>query len=249
MSKRDSRILEIVSARKRVEVASLAEELGVSAVTMRKDLDALQEQGLLRREHGFAIMTNANDVGGRLAYHYQEKRLIARRAAELVPDGATVMIESGSCCALLARELADSKSGVTIVTNSAFIAGYVRDATGVEVVLLGGTYQHDSQAMVGPLVRACAREFYVDHLFVGTDGWIDGVGFTNTDQMRADAVRAMAEAASEVVVLTESDKFGHHSAVPLRLQGKPTMLVTDADIDEEARRSVESLGISVLVAT
>jgi DeoR/GlpR family transcriptional regulator of sugar metabolism len=66
--------------------------------------------------------------------------------------------------------------------------------------------------------------------------------------MRADAVRAMAEAASEVVVLTESDKFGHHSAVPLRLQGKPTMLVTDADIDEEARRSVESLGISVLVA-
>ena len=249
MSKRDSKILEIVSARKRVEVASLAEELGVSAVTMRKDLDALQEQGLLRREHGFAIMTNANDVGGRLAYHYQEKRLIARRAAELVPDGATVMIESGSCCALLARELADSKSGVTIVTNSAFIAGYVRDATGVEIVLLGGTYQHDSQAMVGPLVRTCAREFYVDHLFVGTDGWIDGIGFTNADQMRADAVRAMAEVASKVVVLTESDKFGQHSAVPLRLQGKPTTLVTDADIDEEVRRSVESLGISVLVAT
>lgn len=248
MSKRDSRILEIVSARKRVEVASLAEELGVSTVTMRKDLDALQERGLITREHGFAMLTSANDVGGRLAHHYQEKRLIARRAAALVPDGATVMIESGSCCALLARELADGKTGVTIVTNSAFIAGYVRDAAGVEVVLLGGTYQHDSQVMVGPLVRTCAREFYVDRLFVGTDGWIDGVGFTNTDQMRADAVRAMAEAASGVVVLTESDKFGHHSAVPLRLQGKPTTLVTDAGIDEDARRSVEALGISVLVA-
>ena len=59
----------------------------------------------------------------------------------------------------------------------------------------------------------------------------------------------MAEVASKVVVLTESDKFGQHSAVPLRLQGKPTMVVTDANIDEGARRSVESLGISVLVAT
>ena len=249
MSKRDSKTLEIITAQGRVEVASLAEQLGVSTVTMRKDLDALQARGLVVREHGFVTLANPNDVGGRLAYHYEQKLLIAQKAAELVPDGATIMVESGSCCALLARELADSKKSVTIVTNSAFVANYVRDAANVETVLLGGTYQRDSQVMVGPLVRTCAQEFYVDRLFVGTDGWIDGVGFTNADQMRADAVRSMAEAASKVVVLTESEKFGQHSAVPLRLVGKPITLVTDAGISDTWRESVERMGIEVLSAT
>ena len=249
MAKRDAQILEIVTAEKKVEVAALAKRLGVSTVTMRKDLDALQAKGLVVREHGFAMLSNPNDVGGRLAYHYESKRLIARRAAELVPDGSTIMVESGSCCALLARELADTKSGVTIVTNSAFIAGYVRDVPNLTVVLLGGTYQRESQVMVGPLVRTCASEFYVDRLFVGTDGWIGGVGFTNADQMRADAVRSMAEAASEVVVLTESEKFGHHSAVPLRLANKPATLVTDGNISDEWAESVRRMGIELVLAS
>ena len=248
MSKRDSKILEAITTQKRVEVASLSELLGVSTVTIRKDLDALQAKGLIVREHGYAMLASPNDVGGRLAYHYDQKRLIARRAAELVPEGATIMVESGSCCALLVRELADTKDGVTIITNSAFVANFVRDAAHVETVLLGGTFQHDSQVMVGPLVRTCAREFFVDRLFIGTDGWIDGVGFTNADQMRADAVRSMAEAASEVVVLTESEKFSSHSAVPLHLRGKSTVLVTDGRIDDASRKSVEDFGVTVLIA-
>ena len=208
MAKRDNQILEILTSQGKVEVAYLSQLLGVSEVTVRKDLDALQTKGLVQRVHGFAQLVNPNDVGGRLAYHYEEKRLIARRAAELVPDGSTIMVENGSCCALLARELADSANGVTIVTNSAFIANYVRDSARVSCVLLGGTYQRDSQVMVGPLVHTCAQEFYVDRLFIGADGWVEGAGFTNAGQMRADAVRSMAESAAEVVVLTESEKFG-----------------------------------------
>ena len=248
MAKRDSDILQIVTTEKKVEVASLAERLGVSTVTMRKDLDALQAKGLVVREHGYAMLANPNDVGGRLAYHYDEKLLIARRAAELVPDGATIMVESGSCCALLVRVLADTKQNVTVITNSAFIANYVRDSSNVSCTLLGGTYQRDSQVMVGPLVRTCAQEFYVDHLFIGADGWIDGVGFTNADQMRADAVRSMAASAAEVVVLTESEKFGQHSAVPLRMAGKPVTLVTDDGISAEWSESVERTGIKVIRA-
>ena len=246
MAKRDAQILEIVTAEKRVEVASIAERLGVSTVTMRKDLDALQAKGLVIREHGFAILANPNDVSGRLAYHYEEKLLIARRAAEFVPDGSTIMIESGSCCALLARELADTKEGVTIITNSAFVCNYVRDSTRVSCTLLGGSYQRDSQVMVGPLVRTCAQEFYVDRLFIGADGWIEGVGFTNADQMRADAVRSMAESATEVVVLTESQKFDHRGAVPMRLPGKTVSVVTDAHLADERRAAVEGSGVRVI---
>jgi DeoR/GlpR family transcriptional regulator of sugar metabolism len=248
MAKRDSIILHILTTEKKVEVTSLAERLGVSTVTMRKDLDALQAKGLIVREHGFAMLANPNDVGGRLAYHYDEKLLIARRAAELVPDGGTVMVESGSCCALLARVLSDTKQNVTVITNSAFIANYVRDSASVSCTLLGGTYQRDSQVMVGPLVHTCAQEFYVDRLFIGADGWIDGVGFTNADQMRADAVRSMAASASEVVVLTESEKFGQRGAVPMRLPGKHVSVITDEHVSDEWRHSLERSGVSVTLA-
>lgn len=247
VGKRDSKILEIITAEHKVEVAVLSDVLGVSEVTVRKDLDALQAKGLVVREHGFATLANPNDVGGRLAYHYEEKLRIARAAASLVADGSTVMVENGSCCALLARELADTKSGVTIVTNSAFIAAYVRDSARVAVTLLGGVYQHDSQVMVGPLVRTCAQEFYVDRLFVGTDGWIRGVGFTNADQMRADAVRAMAESAAEVVVLTESEKFGQRGAVPMRLAGKKVSVITDGNVSDDTRLSLDGDGVELSI--
>ncbi len=248
MSKRDNAILEMLSAERKIEVARLSNRLGVSEVTVRKDLDGLQSKGLVQRIHGFATLTNPNDVGGRLAYHYEEKRRIASVAATLVQNGDTVMIESGSCCALLARELADNKEDVTIVTNSAFIASYVRDSRHVQVTLLGGTYQRDSQVMVGPLVHTCAAEFYVDRLFIGTDGWIDGVGFMSSDQMRAEAVRAMAASASEVVLVTESEKFGLRSAVPLRLSNSTLRVVTDQGIDEDLRHHLEQSGAQIMLA-
>lgn len=247
MSKRVSQILEILTQEHKVEVAMLAEKLGVSSVTMRKDLDELQSKGFVRREHGYALLANPNDVAGRLAYHYEEKLRIAFKAAELVPDGATVMVENGSCCALLARRIADTREDVTIVTNSGFIADYVRDSPHVSVTLLGGNVQRDSQVTVGPLIRICAQEFLVDRLFIGADGWADGVGFTNADQMRAEAVRSMAESASEVVVLTESEKFGRRGAVPIRVK-KPITVVTDADIPEEARGGIAKLGIQLIIA-
>lgn len=248
MGKRDGKILDIITRDKRVEVTTLSELLGVSEVTIRKDLDSLQEKGLVIREHGFARLANPSDVAGRLAYNYEVKRRIARAAADLVAEDSTVMVESGSCNALLVRELADTKKGVTVVTNSAFIAGYVRDSPNVTCVLLGGTYQRDSQVMVGPLLHTCAAEFYAKRLFVGADGWVEGVGPTNADQMRADAVRCMSESAGEVTVLTESIKFGKHGAIPMKIKGKPMSVVTDDGITDEWRAKLERDGVRVITA-
>lgn len=101
MNNRTNRILELLTQEKRLEVSLLSEKLGVSQVTVRKDLDALEARGIIKREHGFALLRSEDDINGRIAYHYEEKRKIAARAAELVRSGDTVMIESGSCCALL----------------------------------------------------------------------------------------------------------------------------------------------------
>lgn len=246
MKGRATKILEILTNEKKAEVAKLAKALGVSSVTMRKDLDMLEEKGVLRREHGYAVLRSEDDLNSRLAYHYQRKRQIAKLAAGLIADGETVMIESGSCCALLAEEIAESKRDVTIVTNSAFIAGYIRSKPGAHVVLLGGVYQNDSQVMVGPLVSQGAQGFCVERLFIGTDGYTPRSGFTNSDHLRAQAVRDMAAQAEHVAVLTESEKFTRHGVVPLQLGSAIDLLVTDDGVPETARAELKSENIEVL---
>lgn len=245
MGARDSRILEILNERNRVEVSELASTLGVSEVTMRKDLTGLEERGIIQREHGYALLASRDDINGRLAYHYDEKLRIAQAALGLVSDGDTVMIENGSCCALLAQAIVAARHDVQIITNSAFIAGYVRSAPTARVTLLGGDYQNDSQVTVGPILRRCAEEFCVDRLFIGVDGWSARLGFTNDDLLRAEAIRDMAVCAEGVVVLTESEKFKRHGVVPLRIDERIAQVITDEAISYEARDQLERTGAGV----
>ena len=137
MNKRQTTILDLLSKSKKIEVSSLALMLDVSQVTIRKDLDALEKSGIIIREHGYAVLNDSDDINTRLAYHYEIKQKIARKAAETIHDGETLMIESGSCCSLLALEIAKTKQEVTLITNSAFIAEYVRRYKNIHVILLG----------------------------------------------------------------------------------------------------------------
>lgn len=248
MSKRESEILALLSEHGRLEVAVLAQRLGVSPVTARKDLDALERRGVLRREHGYAIFGGNDDVNNRLAYHYEEKRRIAREAAKLVAAGETVMIESGSCCTLLAEEIARTKPGATIITNSAFIASYIRRIDGARVVLLGGDFQNDAQVLVGPILKTCAKQFYVDALFVGADGYAEGLGFMANNHLRVQAVRDMAEQAARVYVVTESSKFNRASTVPLALPGGVYGVITDGAISPVAEAMLGAANIKVYKA-
>lgn len=246
MNKRTNQILEFLTIENKMEVSQLAEKLGVSQVTVRKDLDELERQGIIVREHGFACLGSADNLHGRIAYHYEAKRKIAKRAAQLIADGETLMIESGSCCALLSEELALSKKDLTIITNSAFIAAYIRGKSNFQLVLLGGIYQQDAQVLVGPMVRQCVEDFYVRHFFVGTDGYSRQTGFTNRDQMRAQAVRDMARQAEHIVILTESEKFIHHGVVPLNLRDYPRTVITDSQIPQATIDSLRECQIDVI---
>jgi len=245
MIERHKHILDALSQAGRMEVAALAEALGVSQVTARKDLKALEAQGLVRRAHGFAFIGSVDDVAARLAYHYDEKKRIAQAAAARVSPGETVMIESGSCCALLAGILASEVKDVTIVTNSAFIAGHVR-ASRARVVLLGGDYQSASQVMVGPLTKLCAQSFFVDKLFIGTDGFSPQFGFMGGDMMRTEAVRAMLSQARRVVILTDSSKFTRQGVVPQVAFSEVAQVFTDGGIPEEARSILAGYGVEII---
>ncbi len=246
MKNRTNTILEMLTQENKIEVAILSEKLGVSQVTIRKDLDELEKKGIIKREHGFAVLCSTDDINGRIAYHYETKWEIAKKAAELVSDGDTIMIESGSCCALLADALISQKKGLTIITNSAFITDHIRGKSNFQLILLGGIYQQDAQVMVGPMIQQCVENFLVDLFFIGTDGYSSKVGFTNSNQMRAQAVRDMAKQAEQIIVLTESEKFAKHGIVPLNLKDQVKTVITDNQIDELSISELETRGIQLI---
>lgn len=246
MSTRQLTLLESIVGAGRIAVAELAAIAHVSTVTIRKDLDDLEARGLIRRERGVAMLVSPDDPAGRLAYHYAEKVRIAAAAAATVNDGETVMIEAGSCCAILAEQISIQCTGITIVTNSAFIAQRLGAHPMVSTVLLGGEQQHDSRVLVGPMVELCARQFIVDRLFIGTDGFTPSLGFTARDYMRATAVRALASRAERVVVLTESEKLGSHGPVPLLDAHDVAALWTDSAAPDAQVDALTGAGVEVV---
>ena len=245
---REVELLNIIISEGRVSVAELSKRTEVSQVTIRKDLDQLEAKGLISREHGYASALNSDDLANRLAVNYSAKRLIAERAAELVRDGDTVMIESGSCCALLAEEICRRRSYCRIITNSVFIANFVRGCKGIDITLLGGEFQRESQVNTGPLTKLCAGQYRVDRLFVGTDGFDLRSGFTGRDMVRTDTVRSMAESAKEVVILTDSSKFSTAGLVRQFSLEEVSKVVTDGGVGEEIADELMKKGIEVMIA-
>ncbi|CUP80225.1 HTH-type transcriptional regulator YciT [Clostridium baratii] len=245
MLDRHTKILELLTENKKIEVTKLSELLNVSQVTIRKDLIQLENKGLIIREHGFATLNSSDDINNRLAYHYDIKRRIAKVATESVMDGETIMIESGSCCALLALEIARTKKDITIITNSAFIAEYIRKESNTRIILLGGEYQNESQVMVGPITRKCVESFFVDKLFIGTDGFSEASGFTGKDYMRSETVRDMAKQANHVIIVTESTKFSQKGVVNLIATDEISSVVTDVNIPKEYEEYLSSKNIEV----
>lgn len=245
ISKRHQQILDIVTEDKKIEVTKLAELINVSQVTARKDLDYLEEKELIKREHGYAILNASDDIANRLAFSYEAKLKIAKLAAESVEYGETVIIESGSCCALLAAELVESNKNITIITNSAFIASYIRKKPTAKIILLGGEYQLQSQVMVGSMVQNCVKNFAVDKLFIGTDGFSEKMGFTGNDIARADTVRYMKESANKLVILTQSEKFSKQGVVSLVPANEVYAVYTDENIPSKTTKLLSSNGIAV----
>lgn len=229
-----------------MNVVELSERLNVSQVTIRKDLDALGEKGLIKREHGFAHLYSNDDINSRLAYHYDIKQNIANIALDMVEDGETIMIESGSCCALLASEVAKYKKDVTIITNSAFIAEYIRKNTQIKIILLGGEYQKEAQVMIGPIARKCVESFFVDKFFIGTDGFSEKTGFTGNDYNRAETVRDMAKQADKVIIVTESKKFSTRGLVSLLPTKDVYAVITDHHIPSNKEEYLLQQNIKVI---
>ncbi|MDR0399347.1 MAG: DeoR/GlpR family DNA-binding transcription regulator [Treponema sp.] len=230
MMNRHNRILDVLIQKQKVEVTVLAGLLSVSQVTIRKDLDILEQRGLVRREHGYACVDLTNDVRKCMAYNYDVKKRIALRAAETVQDGETVFIESDSICALLAEELVNTRRDVTIVTNSVFITNHISRTQNGKIILLGGYFEKDAEVTVGPITSKCAEIFFSDKFFIGVDGFSESVGFTGRDHLRAETIQNLAGHVKDIIVLTESETLSQPGVVGLVHTDKVAKVYTDDEI-------------------
>ena len=228
-------IVKLVSEFEKIDVNTLSDKLKVSKVTIRKDLDKLEMKGLLHREHGYAVLNSGDDLNVRLSFHYDTKRKIAQEAAKIVADNETIIIESGSTCALLAE----------IITNSYFIADYVRKVDSCKIILLGGEFQNDSQVTVGPLLKEMIQFFHVEHAFVGTDGYDEELGLTGKDLMRSEVVQYMSEASDKMIVLTDSSKFDKRGTVKRFGLKQVSQVVTDQAIPTAAVQRLKAANIKL----
>lgn len=247
LNDRQLAILNRVVSLPKVNVAALSDEFSVSQVTIRQDLKLLEQNGMLKRFHGGAMPVSDDDIMKRLSINYDVKLNIAKKAASMVSNGETVMIESGSTNALLAMQLA-KKSDVTIITNSTFISRYVRDMNNLKIILIGGDYQHESEVLVGPLTRLCLKEFHVDKVFIGVDGFSPNTGFTCINLMRAEVARAMADRANKVIIVTDSSKFDKVGVARQFKSDEVDIVVTDKDLPEKHLQVLKSFGIEVIMA-
>ena len=247
VEERRGRILKLLSERGQVSVRELSEMENMSIVTIRKDLNDLEEQRFIRREQGYASLNMDSAMTGRMSVNYEAKRRIAGKAASLVRDHDTVMIESGSSCVMLAAEIAKSGKHVTIVTNSVFMTGFVRKAGNVSFVLTGGEYMSDSECMTGTLAVRAVRTFHARIFFSGTDGFSPEQGFTGDSLAKAEVIQAMAEQSDRTIVLAEQAKFRGRGAVSVFPDGSPDAVVTDGEPDTEVRAGLEERGIQVIL--
>lgn len=244
---RQEKIIQILTQKKKVEVNSLAQKLSVSKVTIRKDLNYLEQKGLLKHAHGFAILSDPQDLKVRLSSHHLIKEMIAKKAAEKIEDGDTIMIESGSACALFAEVLGKSGKHVTIITISCFIADYVAKYSNLDVFLTGGKYQAQSQVVVGSLAKKMLANFHVKYLFVGTDGFSLTDGFFNNNISRAEMGELMAQHAERLVILTDSTKFKHESLIKQFSFNEVDTVITDRGISKEAKKAIVDTKVNLIL--
>lgn len=227
--KRLEQIIKLVSEYEKIDVNTLSEKLNVSKVTIRKDLDKLESKGLLHREHGYAVLNSGDDLNVRLSINYETKRKIVQEAVKLVSDNETIMIESGSTCALLAN--------------------FVRAYDSCRVIVLGGEFQKDSQVTVGPLLKEMIQTFHVCQAFVGTDGYDKEMGFTGKDLMRSEVVQYISAVSDKVIVLTDSSKFDKRGTVRRFALSQVYEVITDEKLSKQNIATLENAGIMVKVVS
>ena len=241
-------ILEELSVGGSVDVAGLCAALGVSAATVRRDLDLLEEQRLLTRTHGGAV---AQMVSYELPLRYKsarrqaQKRRIGQEAATRVHDGAVIGLTGGTTTTEVARALVDRP--LTVVTNALNIASELAVRPNIKLVVTGGVIRSESYELVGPLADRSLEDLHLDLAFIGADGITASAGLTTHHEIEARTDRALMDRARRVVAVADGSKLGRAAFVRIAPISAVHELVTDTEADAAELAAIEDAGLKATV--
>lgn len=243
---RQAYILERVREDGGVRVADLVRELGVSDMTVRRDLELLQERRLLEKVHGGATSISRSTLfepsfDTKSGLRRAEKEAIAEAAASRVEPRMAIAISAGSTTYALARRLIDVV-GLTVVTNAVRIAEVLHEqGRSDQTIILTGGVRTPSDALVGPFAVAALRTVHVDMAFIGVHGMDVHTGYTSPNLLEAETDRVLIEASRRLVVVADSSKWGVVGLSSIAAISQADVLITDTGLPEDAREEVSSL--------
>ena len=251
VEERRRRILELLDGQERATVDELVARFRVTAVTIRGDLDALADAGSVVRSHGGALKRlDQQDVpiAVKATRHHGEKVRIGHAAARLIREDETIILDSGTTTAEIARQLRGLKlTALTVITNALNIAVELASAPHIRVIMIGGIVRQLSSSTVGPQAEQMLRGLYADRLFLGVDGLDPEGGLSTHDVLEAQLNALMIKVSREVTVVADSSKFFRRTLSSIAGLHDIHRIITDDKVDQQIVASLRARSLEVMV--
>lgn len=245
---RKREIMRILSEQHTISIPILCDRFGTSPVTIRNDLNELQQAGFLKRTHGGAILSR--QVGEEKLFakeiaHQKEKEALAEYAISLINDGDTILLDTGTTTGALAK-LLSRRNNLSIIVNDIQIAAYLERETQATIMMLGGILRRGMHCTVGPAASQMLSLLKVDKAFMGTNG-LTLEGLSTPDVYQAEIKQKMLQIANRVILMADSSKIGNYSFQQFATTQDYDTLLTDENADADFVAKLREQGITVVL--
>lgn len=251
VAERRAEILKRIEAHGSVRVAALSDLFGVTEETIRRDLEELERQKLVKRTYGGAV--RATGTSFELPYakrrdkNAAEKARIAKAAAQLVSAGDTICLDASTTALGMCQEL-QNIGRLTVLTNSILVLVELAGRQGIHLIGTGGAVRETALSFVGPLAQRAMEEHHVDRVFISGRGITLDKGLTDSNELEVELKKRMVHAAQQVVVLVDHSKFGYLGFSRVMPVSEIDVLITDSGADPGDLSRLEKAGVQVIVA-
>jgi DeoR/GlpR family transcriptional regulator of sugar metabolism len=250
-NQRREKILELIREDGAAKVIKLAKIFKVSEVTIRQDLERLEQEGFILREHGGAFLKNVEDSVKSITLLNQEnlekKQLIGKKASELIETGDTIILDSGSTTTEIAKNLIGRK-GLTVITNALNIALILGAEPGIELIVTGGEFKPPTLSLTGQKAADFFEDIHVDKLFLATAGISLRSGLTYPSLSDIVVKKAMIDAADTTYLVADSTKIDKNAFASLGALSLIDYIITDASIDQTKAEILRDHKIEFIIA-
>lgn len=241
-------ILNLLDENASVKVSELTEYFGVSESTIRRDLQDMEEKGMLSRTHGGAVKSTQTrqepSFQEKEDVHHTDKEIIGKLAASMVHDGESILLDSGTTTLEMAKHL--TAKNLTVLTNSMDVATSLSGKEGIDVILTGGNFRNNTRSMVGPICDQTLRQFKPDKVFLGTNGITRKDGMTTPNLVEATTKRTMLLSGKNVYILADPSKFGTVHFSVFGSVKEVTAVITTNNLGEEIQQAYQEMGIKLI---